>query len=147
MYGAGIKARSWFAKRFLCFFQNEDPVEKLRELALDAVPVQPGQSWIPDATTAELNDNPMPARPASLEDLLEEMKTEPFYRDQLGEGSVHIEDARAPIFEPLDYSLSPQLSTAIRESTGITQLYTHQARAINLVEKGHHVVVSTSTSR
>lgn len=52
---------------------------------------------------------------------------------------------RPPLWADFPSSLDPRLAQALR-SRGITQLYSHQARAFELVEKGHHLVVVTPTA-
>jgi DEAD/DEAH box helicase domain-containing protein len=53
--------------------------------------------------------------------------------------------ARPPVWAPLPPSLDPRLAQALR-ARGIGELYAHQARAWELVEKGQHVVVVTPTA-
>src|SRR5262245_17979439 len=53
--------------------------------------------------------------------------------------------ARAPILERFPDSLDPRVADALR-ARGITELYSHQARAWALVEKGNNVVVVTPTA-
>ena len=52
---------------------------------------------------------------------------------------------RPPVLVPFPPSLDPRLADALR-ARGIHELYAHQARAWELVEKGHHVVVVTPTA-
>jgi DEAD/DEAH box helicase domain-containing protein len=53
--------------------------------------------------------------------------------------------ARPPVLMPLPSSLDPRVAEALR-GRGITELYSHQARAWELVEKGQHLVVVTPTA-
>src|SRR5262245_30891626 len=53
--------------------------------------------------------------------------------------------ARPPVSVPFPTSLDPRLVEALR-ARGISQLYSHQAQAWTLIEKGHHVVVVTPTA-
>jgi DEAD/DEAH box helicase domain-containing protein len=53
--------------------------------------------------------------------------------------------ARAAVLVPLPASLDPRLAEALRHR-GIAELYSHQARAWELVDKGQHVVVVTPTA-
>src|SRR5215510_10189587 len=53
--------------------------------------------------------------------------------------------AREAVVAPLPESLDPRIGSALR-ARGITELYSHQARAWELIEKGHHVVVVTPTA-
>ena len=52
---------------------------------------------------------------------------------------------RPPVLAPFPPSLDPRIAEALR-ARGIHDLYAHQARAWELVEKGHHVVVVTPTA-
>jgi len=53
--------------------------------------------------------------------------------------------ARPPILVPFPGSLDPRIAEALR-ARGVGELYSHQARAWELIEKGHHVVVVTPTA-
>jgi DEAD/DEAH box helicase domain-containing protein len=53
--------------------------------------------------------------------------------------------ARPPVLAPFPASLDPRLAEALR-GRGITELYSHQARAWELVEKGQNLVVVTPTA-
>src|SRR6059036_3167883 len=52
---------------------------------------------------------------------------------------------RPPVLVPFPPSLDPRIADALR-ARGIGELYSHQARAWELIEKGHHVVVVTPTA-
>ena len=52
---------------------------------------------------------------------------------------------RPPVLAPFPPSLDPRIAEALR-ARGIHDLYAHQARAWELIEKGHHVVVVTPTA-
>src|SRR2546422_1383113 len=53
--------------------------------------------------------------------------------------------ARPAVLVPLPSSLDPRLADALR-ARGIGELYAHQARSWELIEKGQHVVVVTPTA-
>ena len=53
--------------------------------------------------------------------------------------------ARPPVLVPFPSSLDPRIGEALR-GRGITDLYSHQARSWELIDKGHHVVVVTPTA-
>src|SRR5881409_5426 len=52
---------------------------------------------------------------------------------------------RPPVLVPFPPSLDPRIADALR-ARGIDELYSHQARAWELIAKGHHVVVFTPTA-
>jgi DEAD/DEAH box helicase domain-containing protein len=53
--------------------------------------------------------------------------------------------ARPPVLVPFPGSLDPRIGEALR-ARGIEELYSHQARAWELIQKGQHVVVVTPTA-
>jgi DEAD/DEAH box helicase domain-containing protein len=53
--------------------------------------------------------------------------------------------ARPPVLVPFPASLDPRLAEALRHR-GIEELYSHQARSWELIDKGQHVVVVTPTA-
>src|SRR3989440_480619 len=53
--------------------------------------------------------------------------------------------AKPPVLVPFPPSLDPRIADGLR-ARGIHELYSHQARAWELIEKGHHVVVVTPTA-
>ena len=53
--------------------------------------------------------------------------------------------ARPPILVPFPASLDPRIGDALR-ARGISELYSHQAHAWDLIAKGQHVVVVTPTA-
>ncbi|MGH7309341.1 MAG: DEAD/DEAH box helicase [Candidatus Rokuibacteriota bacterium] len=52
---------------------------------------------------------------------------------------------RPPVLVPFPSSLDPRIAEALR-GRGISELYSHQAKAWELVDKGEHVVVVTPTA-
>ena len=62
------------------------------------------------------------------------------YKDQI----AHLEDIppRSPAYGRLDRPLNPALEAALR-SAGISDLYSHQAEAINALGRGENIIVST----
>src|SRR5881296_1974374 len=53
--------------------------------------------------------------------------------------------ARPPVYAPFPATMDPRIVEALR-ARGIEQLYSHQARAWDLVQSGRHVVVVTPTA-
>jgi DEAD/DEAH box helicase domain-containing protein len=100
----------------------------------------------------------------SIESIINELKDDVFYRDQIVPGGHRIFDARDASFGmqrsagihgrnrltsesgELDDPLSQQICDVLCEIKNIKQLYSHQAEAINNLSRGHNVIVSTSTS-
>src|SRR5262245_37346150 len=74
-----------------------------------------------------------------LDELLTSLETVP-----LVTALRHFE-ARPPVFAPFPSALEPAIVEALK-SRGVTQLYSHQARAIEIAAKGEHLVVVTPTA-
>lgn len=77
------------------------------------------------------------------EQLLSRFRRHPDYKDQI----VHVEEipARAAQYAELDAPLPRRLTDALA-SQGVSQLYRHQAEAIDLVRCGLNVIVTTPTA-
>lgn len=75
--------------------------------------------------------------------LLSRFKRHPDYKNQI----VHVENlpARAARYGELDAPLPPRLASALANQ-GVTQLYRHQAEAIDLARCGQNVMVTTPTA-
>ncbi|TPX76164.1 hypothetical protein CcCBS67573_g02549 [Chytriomyces confervae] len=85
----------------------------------------------------------------SLSQLLETVTKWPFYRNQLEctEKRLHrIVEPRPFVHGSLDVALSNELASALLETSNVSRLYSHQASAINYIQAGSHVMVSTSTA-
>src|SRR5512134_510050 len=74
-----------------------------------------------------------------LDELLTSLETGPLIT-----ATRHL-DARPPVFAPFPSALDPRLIEALR-ARGVEQLYSHQAKAFEIVAKGEHLVVVTPTA-
>lgn len=83
------------------------------------------------------------------------MKSASDYRDQIVEGGEFTISEQQPVYGELDNPLPEKLLNALSEHLGLTdedeviaplKLYSHQAEAINHLDLGYNVIVSTSTS-
>jgi len=90
------------------------------------------------------DSSPQPDDTSSrLEALLERWRGEPTVWDNIVEWRTL--PARQPRFLPLPGELHPALGEALLQS-GITRLYTHQARAWDCLQSGEHPVIVTGTA-
>jgi DEAD/DEAH box helicase domain-containing protein len=127
--------------------EKMDPVLKL---------LQDSQQFIPrssnsQADTAEPDKSaPLPAcipkDRASIAEIITEMKSLDWYSGQIVPDGHRVFDPQPPIYADLIFQLSQPLVDALYNTKGITQLYSHQAQAINHLYEGSNVIVSTSTS-
>lgn len=131
-----------------CAAEGADPVEKL-DLEHSAYIPLPSESRggtpQPEANKARLPKT-IPTERASIPEIISEMKTLEWYTGQIVPDGHRVFDPQPPIYGELNFELSQNLVNALYNTRSITQLYSHQAEAINNLYDGHNVIVSTSTS-
>ena len=82
----------------------------------------------------------------SIARIITDIKALEWYTGQIVPDGHRVFDPQQPIFGDLRFQLSQNLVNALYNSRGITQLYSHQAEAINNLHDGSNVIISTSTS-
>ncbi|KZF25406.1 P-loop containing nucleoside triphosphate hydrolase protein [Xylona heveae TC161] len=124
-----------------------DPVSRLEEELSDYIPVISKER---SATPARQAYAKLPARipeeRASIADIIKEIKSLEWYTGQIVPDGHRVFDPQPPVHGELEFQLSQTLVNALYNTREITQLYSHQAEAINHLYHGRHVIVSTSTS-
>ncbi|KAJ7684713.1 P-loop containing nucleoside triphosphate hydrolase protein [Mycena polygramma] len=118
---------------------TEDPVALLKAAARDHVPIDPSNpaSW-PRVTIPEPKDRP------SVDAVIAEIMQQEWYLNQVVERRTI--DAKVGQIGILNRPLSQIVSDALRSSRSISSLYTHQTAAIDAINMGKNVIVSTSTA-
>lgn len=127
-----------------CADESIDPVAQLDSAFSAYIPVKPQPPLIEIAGKGRL-DLTNDSRPL-ISDLLVELKGSSDYAGQIVPGGHRTLPEQQPVYGRLARSLSQALVDTLYNSKGITELYKHQAEAINHLWQGHHVIVSTSTS-
>jgi DEAD/DEAH box helicase domain-containing protein len=112
--------------------------------------------YIPTPTQSRSNtpgpgrhDNPpkrIPAERKSISEIVKEITEMEWYTHQIVPDGHRVFDPQPPIYGELNFAMSQSLVNALYNTRNITQLYSHQAEAINNLHDGHNVIVSTSTS-
>ncbi|KAF2226186.1 hypothetical protein BDZ85DRAFT_317271 [Elsinoe ampelina] len=130
-----------------CTEEGVDPVEKLD---LDHAANIPAPA---DSRPATPNPEARAKLPKSIPDerdsipqIISEIKSMEWYTGQIVPDGHRVFDPQAPVYGDLNFELSQSLVNALYNTRSITQLYAHQAEAINNLYDGHNVIVSTSTS-
>src|SRR5690242_9696675 len=129
-----------------CAEENRDAVEKLHETAAAFVP-QSSESR--DSTPGpQVSKLPIfiPKERKSIPEIVDEIKTLDWYSGQIVPDGHRVFDPQPPIYGDLNFPMSQDLVNALYNRSNITQLYAHQAEAINNLYEGNNVIVSTSTS-
>lgn len=128
------------------------PIDPANKKSLEAARVasQSGPKAVPD-----------PEHRPSIEAITVEMQMEEWYAGQMRytkvfearEAHIGIATCQTNIFiwlttntATLNAPLSDNISQALRDSRKISSFYSHQVAAINALDQGKHVIVSTSTA-
>ncbi|KAK1232495.1 ATP-dependent 3'-5' DNA helicase [Marasmius sp. AFHP31] len=124
----------------------DDPVALLLTAARDHIPVHPGKKANPSCSLI-LEDSlhaaiPDPENRPSVIEVLDEITNQTWYKDQIIEHkSIESREGKTAEIE-----LSRNIQQALRDSRGISSLYSHQVSSIKALSSGRHVIVSTSTA-
>jgi DEAD/DEAH box helicase domain-containing protein len=129
-----------------CEAEGLEPEETLKKAAEDYIP-EPSisRSTTPKPDFSSLPKT-IPKERKSISEIINELKESEFYTGQIVPDGHRVFDPQEAIYGDLNFQLSQDLVNALYNTKGITQLYAHQAEAINNLYDGHHVIVSTSTS-
>ena len=129
-----------------CAADKVDPLETIALRAKEHVPMPSEDvSKTPEPRPAKAPLT-IPTERASISHIISEIKTQEWYTGQIVPDGHRVFDPQEPIYGELKFQLSQNLVNALYNTRGITQLYAHQAEAINNLHEGSHVIVSTSTS-
>lgn len=127
-----------------CEDEAIDPILLLEQEKDAFLPTPPGSI----ANTPAFAKPPpiIPKERQSIAEIIAEIREMEFYHAQIVPEGHRVFDAQAPVYGNLEFQLSQNLVNALYNTKGITELYSHQAQAINNLYEGHDVIVSTSTS-
>ncbi|KAI9888098.1 MAG: hypothetical protein M1823_000033 [Watsoniomyces obsoletus] len=132
-----------------CELDNVDPVETLKTAGEAFMPI-PGRSRsaTPGLSKPSVVHPPptIPEQRKSIPEIIAEIKTTEWYTGQIVPDGHRVFDPQSAIYGELNFELSQNMVNALYNTRNISQLYSHQAEAINNLYDGHHVIVSTSTS-
>lgn len=129
-----------------CEAENTDPEETLRSEAGSYVPEPTHSRSMTPKPDVSLLPKTIPTERKTISEIVSEIKESEWYTQQIVPDGHRVFDPQEAIYGDLNFQLSQDLVNALYNTKNITQLYAHQAEAINNLHDGHHVVVSTSTS-
>ncbi|RYP76093.1 hypothetical protein DL771_001917 [Monosporascus sp. 5C6A] len=129
-----------------CVEQKVDPEVMLRQEAEAHIPFPSKSEATTPRSEASTIPKSIPKERKSIPEIIQELKDSPWYTGQIVPDGHRVFEPQKPIFGELDFLLSQDMVNALYNAKGITQFYVHQAEAINSLNAGRHVVVSTSTS-
>ncbi|KAL8775359.1 MAG: hypothetical protein Q9209_000367 [Squamulea sp. 1 TL-2023] len=125
---------------------NTDAVQALLALSEMYIPIS---SESQRATPAPAPARPPPTIPRerqTIPEIVGQIKSMDWYTGQIVPDGHRVFDPQPPVFGDLKFELTQNLVNALYNTRGITQLYSHQAEAINNLYDGYNVIVATSTS-
>ncbi|CAL5869644.1 uncharacterized protein PFLUO_LOCUS3874 [Penicillium psychrofluorescens] len=128
-----------------CEDRGIDPVEALEQEKDAFLPTPPNSGTNTPATAAKPPAT-IPKERKSISEIIAEIREMEWYHAQIVPEGHRVFEAQAAVYGDLSFQLSQDLVNALYNTKGITQLYSHQAEAINHLYEGHNVIVSTSTS-
>ena len=129
-----------------CAADKCNPIARLEEREEEHIP-RPSKSTSISTTPALAKPPPIiPTERDSVAKIIADIKGMEWYTGQIVPDGHRVFDPQQPIFGELNFQLSQNLVNALYNTRGITQLYSHQAQAINNLYGGSNVIVSTSTS-
>ena len=129
-----------------CVADNVDPMQTLLVEEQEYTPVaSESQKSIPAPALIKIPPT-IPTERETVAKIIEGIKSMEWYTGQIVPDGHRVFDPQQPIFGELRFQLSQNLVNALYNTRGITQLYSHQAEAINNLYEGSNVIVSTSTS-
>ena len=127
-----------------CAADTTDPVAEIVRLRQPYVPIPADE--IPEIPEPAKNAWAIPKERKSIPEIVKEITELEWYTQQIVPDGHRVFDPQPSIYGELNFALSQNLVNALFNTKGITQLYSHQAEAINNLHDGHNVIVSTSTS-
>lgn len=129
-----------------CAEKQEDAVLKIKDLKQQYIPFpSTSRQATPDLELQGLPKS-IPKDRKSIPDIVKEISEMEWYTHQIVPDGHRVFDPQPAIYGDLNFQLSQNLVNALYNCKGISQLYSHQAEAINNLHNGDHVIVSTSTS-
>lgn len=124
-----------------------DPTQSICDGAKSYVPIL--SSALDAADTVLVASKYLPSIPLqrpTISEIIQEIKSLEWYTGQIVPDGHRVFDPQESIYGDLNFQLSQNLVNALYNTRSITQLYFHQAEAINNLYEGYNVIVSTSTS-
>lgn len=128
-----------------CAADSEDAVAKILKEKDQYIPL-PSDDKVKTPAPESTIPKVIPKDRKAISDIVKELTEQEWYVGQIVPDGHRVFDPQPPVYGELNFTLSQSLVNALYNVKGISQLYSHQAEAINNLLDGHNVIVSTSTS-
>jgi DEAD/DEAH box helicase domain-containing protein len=131
-----------------CAEQGIDPIARLEEEHKAHIPMPTASrsgTPAPELSKSTLPKT-IPTERSSIPEIITELKGLEWYTGQIVPDGHRVFDPQEPVYGELNFALSQEIVNALYNTRGISQLYSHQAEAMNALHEGKNVIVATSTS-
>ncbi len=125
---------------------SRDAVQSISDVAKKYVPIPSSLESEESDLMATTPPRSIPLERPTISEIILELKSLEWYSSQIVPGGHRVFDPQQPVYGELSFQLSQNLVNALYNTRAITQLYFHQAEAINNLYEGYNVIISTSTS-
>ncbi|KAL8825562.1 MAG: hypothetical protein Q9191_004332, partial [Dirinaria sp. TL-2023a] len=129
-----------------CAADGTDPLKVLQNIEKPYVPMPAESRGHTPAADVSQPPPTIPRERKTISKIIAEIKSMDWYTGQIVPDGHRVFDPQEPVYGDLNFALSQNLVNALYNTKGITQIYSHQAEAINNLHDGYNVIVSTSTS-
>ncbi|KAI0447369.1 hypothetical protein F4803DRAFT_320679 [Xylaria telfairii] len=129
-----------------CVERKLDPEVVLRQEAEAYIPAPSDPESVTPKPELSAIPKSIPKQRKGIPDIIQELKDSSWYTGQIVPDGHRVFDAQEAVYGELNFLLSQDMVNALYNAKGIIQFYAHQAEAINSLQAGRNVVVSTSTS-
>ncbi len=129
-----------------CAAEDISPIATLEERKKEYIPIPTNSRGDSPAPAPAKPPPSIPTVRDTVAKIIADIKAMEWYTGQIVPDGHRVFDPQQPIFGDLSFQLSQNLVNALYNTRGITQLYSHQAEAIDNLYEGSNVIVSTSTS-
>ena len=129
-----------------CAAEDVEPLSILSERCKEHVPTPTDSALSTPAPESMKPQLTIPIERETISKIVADIKEMEWYTGQIVPDGHRVFDPQKAVFGDLKFPLSQNLVNALYNTRGISQLYYHQAEAINNLYDGNNVIVATSTS-
>lgn len=120
---------------------GDDPIQLVTSAAHQHVPAKP---FLHPSLKNALANKSLPTQRPSIEQVLDEFKYQEWYREQpIFHKTI---PARQAVYSDWNFDIPESIRRGLRSSLHVETLFAHQAQAIQSLNEGKNVIVSTSTA-
>ncbi|GMM32948.1 ATP-dependent 3'-5' DNA helicase [Saccharomycopsis crataegensis] len=124
----------------------DDPMAELTKLCQQFIPEITVHIDPIEAMKRNKDNGLVSSERPKIVDLVEELKADKLYKNQIVEDGLFKFASRQPVFKNLEFELPLDIYEALFNNKKVEKFYSHQAEALNAINDLNHVIITTSTS-